>query len=111
MKVNILGAEYTIELREEKDDPLLDGRDGYCDYSIRLIVVAARERQADDQKDPSVYQKQVIRHELMHAFLDESGLAGSTSYAAHWATNEEMIDWMSIQLPKILKACEEAQAL
>lgn len=41
MTVNILGTEYKIYFRNEKDDDLLDGkgRDGYTDMSAHEIIV------------------------------------------------------------------------
>jgi len=51
--------------------------------------------------------KQVLRHEIIHAFLYESGLYGSSLSSDRWALNEEMVDWLAIQFPKILKAFED----
>ena len=47
----------------------------------------------------------------MHAFLNESGLIDNAFYDGSWATNEEMVDWIALQMPKIVKACEEVGAL
>ena len=54
------------------------------------------------------YQHKVIRHEIVHAFLYESGLDVNSLSGGAWAKNEEMVDWMAIQIPKILKAFQEA---
>jgi hypothetical protein len=54
-------------------------------------------------------QKETIRHEILHAFFSESGLSDSTfAYDGGWAQNEEMVDWIAIQGPKIYKAWLEA---
>ena len=42
-----------------------------------------------------------------HVFLFECGLAENSP----WAQNEELVDWIAIQGPKIHKAWEEAGAL
>ena len=47
-------------------------------------------------------QKHVLRHELIHAFLFESGLDQNSNLCESWAINEEMVDWMAIQMPKIM---------
>ena len=47
------------------------------------------------------------RHEIVHAFLFESGLAENSE----WAQNEEMVDWIAKQGPKLIKAWQEAGAL
>lgn len=49
-----------------------------------------------------------LRHEVIHAFLNESGLQWN-SFAPEnaWAKNEEMVDWIAIQAPKIFKVYQE----
>jgi uncharacterized membrane protein len=55
----------------------------------------------------SVQRKVTLRHEIIHAFLAESGLWGSSASIGAWAMNEEMIDWFALQLPKMLKVFEQ----
>ena len=43
----------------------------------------------------------VLVHELVHAFLYESGLSINSLSPSGWASNEEMTDWMAIQGPKL----------
>ena len=73
MKINVLGSEYTISVKSQQEDKALENCDGYCDKTSRRIVVASKD--ADSNLDDfAVYQKKVIRHEIIHAFLFESGL-------------------------------------
>lgn len=37
--VNVLGTEYTVEFRNVKDDKQLEDLGGYCDSTIKLIVI------------------------------------------------------------------------
>lgn len=55
--------------------------------------------------------KEVLRHEIAHAFFYESGLWDSSNGTTAWATNEEMIDWIAIQGLKLYTAWEEAEAV
>ena len=48
------------------------------------------------------YKNKVFRHEIVHEFLEESGIQGECP----WNT-EEMVDWVALQLPKIVEACKE----
>lgn len=107
-KVNVLGTEYSIiESNESKDEGLID-KDGYCDTSIKQCVIDEMKiTDPSAKKDLLGYKKAVTRHELIHAFLFESGL----SVCSSWAENEEMVDWIAIQFPKMQKAFEEASAL
>lgn len=110
-KVNILGTEWTIKRHRRRDDPELAEADGYTDNSIRLIVVENMEHEKGCKLDLEQYAKVVMRHEIIHAFLYESGLDGCSHIPANWAQNEEMVDWFAIQLPKIFKAFEQAECL
>ena len=112
-KVNILGTEYTIERRKEADDPkLADGIDGYCDTSVKLLVICDFEQDEQCKEDLQAYGLQVLRHEIIHAFMHESGLdANSCCFEGGWSVNEEMIDWFAIQSPKIFKAFKDVGCL
>ena len=59
-----------------------------------------------EKKNLPEYKKAVIRHELTHAFLFESGLD-----TCSWAQNEEMVDWIALQFPKLLQVFKEADCL
>lgn len=109
-KVNILGTQYEIQYLTSKDDERLEKVDGYCDFYSKLIVVCNEEN--GNIHDYKAYFRKVLRHEIVHAFLYESGLAeNSQCYENAWAYNEEMVDWIAIQGEKIHKAWEEAGAL
>ncbi len=47
------------------------------------------------------------RHEIIHAFLFESGLAENSE----WAQNEEMVDFFAIQFPKLMEVFKNADAI
>ena len=108
-KVNILGTEYLIKEQSEKENRLLEGYDGYCDWTTKEIVV---EREIEGTlTDMDVYVRKVLRHEIVHAFLVESGLAECSGNTKAWAMNETMVDWFARMGPKIYAAWKEAGAL
>lgn len=110
MKVSILGTEYAIEYRSSKEDKILEDSDGYTDLYSKLIVVVNDEN--GNIKDYNAYRKKVLRHEIVHSFLYESGLAhNSIQVESAWAMNEEMVDFFAIQGEKIHKAWSEVNAL
>ena len=46
--------------------------------------------------------KATLRHEIIHAFLFESGLQTCAfTIEGPWAENEEMIDWFANMIPKM----------
>lgn len=108
-RVNILGTVYTIKEQSESENELLKNCDGYCDWTTKEIVI---EREMDGNlTDMAAYIRKVTRHEIVHAFLLESGLHESSSSADAWAWNEEMVDWFARQGQKIYAAWKEAGAL
>lgn len=107
MKVNVLGTEYNLIESNEANDERLKGKDGYCDTTTKECVVDEMQGTGPDmKKNLPEYKKAVKRHELIHAFLHESGLD-----ICSWAENEEMVDWIAIQFPKMLKAFIEADCV
>lgn len=107
MQVNVLGTEYTIKESNKVDDLALEQCDGYCDDTVKVCVVdAMSSSDVMSKQNMSEYKKKVIRHELVHAFLFESGLAGNS-----WAVNEEIVDWIAYMFPKMKIAFEKTHAL
>ncbi|AVM69718.1 hypothetical protein C3V36_10980 [Lachnospiraceae bacterium oral taxon 500] len=106
--VNILGTIYKILIVEEEDYRKGNGADGWCDPHAKELLIYNFKQDIQSVKDLVAYQKEVLRHEIIHAFLYESGLWGSSENSTHWALNEEMVDWIAIQEPKLHKAFKEA---
>lgn len=114
MKIDILGAEYRIEIHKVSEDSYMEkkGLAGYCEEENKLIVVADMSEEkyfaGMDEKAQETYRKKTLRHEIMHAFLNESGLSDSSNrFDGAWAKNEEMVDWFAIQAPKIYKTFQK----
>ena len=109
MKLSILGSEWTIEYRNADADPQLEENDGYTDPSVKLIVIA-NKRTDCTINDYKYMQKENLRHEIIHAFLFESGLGFNLEHSK-FGHEETMIDWIAIQFPKMLKVFEEVGCL
>lgn len=75
MTVNVLGREYSICTRPRAEDVKLKEYDGYCDYSVGEIVTVQREDDPMNMRDQDAVEKRILRHEIIHAFAFESGLA------------------------------------
>lgn len=108
MTVNVLGTEYTIHFVPEEADDCLKDCDGYCDDTAKEIVVKQYKRcEPFCQKNLKTQEQKNYRHEIIHAFLCESGLAENST----WAQEEEMVDWFAKQAPKLIEAWQKAGAL
>lgn len=106
MIVNVLGAEYTIKETNKVADATLEDCDGYCDTSTKTIAIDTFKYSPGSLGDLETYKKKVLRHEVVHAFLHESGLSCNS-----WAKDEEVVDWIALQFPKLLKAFEQCNAI
>ncbi|SHK31315.1 hypothetical protein [Hespellia stercorisuis] len=111
MKVKILGVKYKIVIATANEKPKLKKCDGYMDHSVREIVVGKFEPSKNSMEDLKSYTKKVMRHEIIHAFLYESGLWNNSGNVEAWGQSEEMTDWIAIQSPKFFKAFSEAGCL
>lgn len=100
MKIDILGTSYKIT-----HDLLRDDRDGECNIVSKTIRIKPVEQMSGDNDAERIYiRDKVTRHEIIHAFLDESGLDS-------YSDDETLVDWIANQLPKMLDAMRAAGAL
>lgn len=103
--VNILGTEYTIELRKLRDEDI----DGFTDNTSKLIVI--RSDNENNVGDFEHLQKKQLRHEIIHAFMSESGLQCNWQHIEQFGHDETTVDWFAIQSPKIFKVFQELEIM
>lgn len=111
--LNILGSKWKLKVVPKYFDPMLIECDGFTDRSVREMYVydgLADCNDVDALKDYSEYLKVVKRHEIIHAFMYESGLAQCWEHSKY-GHNEEDLDWMAIQFPKMLEVFKKAEAI
>lgn len=118
MTVNILGTPYEIVVKKYDEEECFERRSiaGYCNGLTKEIVLCDMSTykgwEHEDKKTVENCHKDSLRHEVVHAFLNESGLReNSNEFCGAWARNEEMVDWIAIQGAKIYKAWQEADAI
>ena len=113
--IDILGTKHEVRFRKRKEDPRLENLDGYYDPTVKLIVACEFEPSTDENVDVQNFKalrQKVLRHEIVHAFLYESGLhVNANVWHGAWPESEEMVDWFAIQGPKIYAAWQEADCL
>jgi hypothetical protein len=117
LKIDVLGTKYTIIRVKSGQDEYMDKMHfgGYCDGNQKRIVLldlkTVPEWKEESEASITRQEKETMRHELIHAFLNESGLEWNSHSCDAWAKNEEMVDWFAIQMPKLLKAFKAADCL
>lgn len=115
-EIDILGSKWLINYAD--DDPAFENAEGYCEGNERVITIQ-NVKLVEKTEDPlainehaqSLNQKRVLRHEIIHAYLMESGLDSSALPVENWVTNEEMVDWFARQSPKIFKTFKELKLI
>lgn len=120
--IDVLGSKYDVIIRKFLTPPFV----GSGAMALGLTIQPVREiyildvfslqrnkeklnEYATDQKslrrlcDGLIeYMKATLRHEIIHAFLFESGLQTCAfTIEGPWAENEEMIDWFANMIPKM----------
>lgn len=105
--INVLGTNYELSFSNKEEDKFLQDCDGYCDKTTKQIVVDSSELDCD-LGNPQVYIKKNVRHELIHAFMYESGLVENWEHK-RYGQEETTVDWFAYQLPKINKALKDAE--
>lgn len=92
MKKVILGTEYEIDFINQSDNQDMVANDwcGMCDFDEKKIYIAR------DKLDSQSTFNATYRHELIHAYLHESGIALGMQFHT-----EEMVDWLAWQFEKM----------
>lgn len=103
--VNILGTEYKVIREPFKDKDI----DGYCDYTSREIRI--RDDNVNEVGDFDELMRKQLRHEIIHAFLAESGLQANFEHYKQFGHEETIIDWIAIQFPKMIKTFQSVNAI
>lgn len=109
-KVNILGTEYNI-MFDVPEEEMPDNADGCMDNSTKTIRIVLLKTDRNSLQDMEEYKCKVLRHEIIHAFMYESGMWNCSGTAEVWAMNETITDWFAIQSPKIFNAFKDVGCL
>lgn len=102
--MKILGQEYEVV----QDESLkYTDVDGLCLKYSKQIKIRPMQNMLDDSDDEAEKRKrynEVLRHEAIHAFFSESGLDC-------YSNNEELVDWIANQFPKMYETFKEHDCL
>lgn len=104
MKVNILGTEYTVHEDNELEKLGLDGCCKKYDKEISIRSIENMLEDGDCYESKLERHCEVMRHEIVHAFFSESGLDD-------FSNNEQLVDWIAMQFPKMEKVFKDVGCL
>jgi len=99
--INILGQDYEILNQTEEENPKLETANGLMEgYSKQIIINADVVETHETYANFQAFKDKVLRHEIVHAYLNEMGL---TSYC----NDEVLVELLAHQIPKMIKTFEE----
>ena len=104
--INILGTDYGFTESKEELDSRLESCDGYHDGYAKIICVNNdyNENHSSAIRNFPEFRKKIKRHEIIHAFLHESGLM-------KYNDDELLVEWLAIQFPKMLSAFQKVDCV
>lgn len=117
--IQILGTTWKIEYVKESDFPeIATNCSGNTNDYAKTIQVVLYDKPSENPlhlvNNPSKteFNKCVLRHEIVHAYLYECGLGEDSNKSPEaWAMNEEMVDWFARLSPKIFETFRELDLL
>lgn len=95
--VDILGTKWAVVSENFGNKDF----DGLTDFTTRTIKV--RNDNVQEFDNFKELYKCTVRHEVLHAFMIESGLDSNFNHP-EYGHDETFVDWVAIQFPKILVA-------
>ena len=104
MKLNILGQEYDLLMLSEEEFPKLVAAkaSGLAELYSKQLIINKNHTIPDDETFDNLkaYTEKVIRHEIIHAYFHEAGLA-------KYCNDEQLVDWLALQVPKMIKTINQ----
>ena len=110
--VEVLGQQYMVRLIPKENDKRFDtlNCDGFCDYSTHELILCNLTLEKDnDAGNVSAAITHILYHEMVHAFMFESGLAADWEHK-QYGQEETVVDWIAWQAPKIVRAVQDVSS-
>ena len=96
-EVMILDVPYSLKFGKRSEFPLMSKEhQGETRFFTKEIFVCTDFEDDFTKEDKKVALENIIRHELAHAFLYESGFED-------YASDEQLVTWMEIVLPRLMQ--------
>ena len=102
--LDICGVTYRCIIGNRNEVPIASDSQGECNvYSKTISVVSDLDVSFEEDNCRMKYLMEVIRHEISHAMLYETGLVSE-------ADSEKLPEWLSVNAMKLLEYAEDFAA-
>ena len=98
--IDILGSEWTVYVKQESEDNRLKDCAGFTDWTVREIIIRDC-REDGNLKNLEAFMMKVLKHEIVHAYMCESGLGDDWEHKS-FGQEETVVDWIAFQMMKIV---------
>ena len=106
--VRILGEPWHVMMCTSEVEPRLKEMSGFCDQTSHFIGIVDPKEKNGNIDNEVVLVKQIIRHEIIHAFMYASGLGDSWEHK-EYGHDETIVDWIALQFRKIEEVVNEVE--
>ena len=104
-KIEVLGTQYKIRVSDDISE--FEDCIGWADKTTKEITIFDLDSYDKcNFGDKEKMMRKVLRHEIIHAFMYESGLQESVRWDC-----EQMVDWIAIQFPKMKETFKKLDIL
>lgn len=97
----ILDVPYVLKIGKRSEFSLMSKEhQGETRFFTKEIFICTEFEDGFTKEDKKVVLENIIRHELVHAFLYESGFED-------YASDEQLVTWMEIVLPRLMQKVKD----
>lgn len=104
--VYIFGHCWGARYEDENEEPRLKQCGGFTDWTDRSIHILKIPNDTN-LKCPLRYLEKILRHEIIHAYMFESGLGDDWTHDV-MGHEELTVDWMAYHLVDMAQTCLDA---
>lgn len=103
-KIDILGTEYNFIYDDNLKEQEFDGLCKTYAKEIRVRNLTSMLDINDSNDEKKKRYEEVLRHEIVHAFFNESGLDD-------YSDDEQLVQWIAVQFPKMLETFKKMHCI
>ena len=108
--VNILGDPWRVRVCSAEVEPRLKDDAGFVDWTSHFIGIADPYESPGTIDNQIEFTKQVARHEIVHAFMYQSGLGEDWEHSGQ-GQDETTVDWIARQFHAMGKIIDKVEKL